>query len=91
VVNQSVLVDGVSSEESLPLHNGAVVMIVPRVGNARLMSNNVDEDSSVERDAIERTPVKRASPRTRPQSLNRRTPEPSSIDGDEYLTEKLIT
>ena len=33
-VNQTVLIDGVPPEESLPLHNGVVVTIVPRPRNA---------------------------------------------------------
>lgn len=33
-INQAVFVDGVPPEESLPLHNGVVVTIVPRPRNA---------------------------------------------------------
>jgi hypothetical protein len=53
------------------------------------MRKTPDSDQPAERHPIERTPVKQARPR--PQFLNWRTFDPSSIDGDDPLIEELLT
>jgi hypothetical protein len=56
-----------------------------------MMHKNPDADPPAERNPIERVPVKQARPRPKPQFLNWRTFEPSSINSDGSLAEELLT
>ena len=56
-----------------------------------MMSTNPDADPTTERYPVKRVPVKEARTRTKPQSVSWRTFDPSSIDGDDLLSEELLT